>query len=234
MKHKIVREAYLFGYPLVTMDMTRRHETNVRVPKAIEVRVFTSQKTTTAPRRSKATRSISPSGIASCGPRRRSRPVCTNRRRPPHPAEPEDATPTARPTVPTCDGIRRHATSVPDGCDRRRRDVGRPQVSRSGSRSTFTSRNVRTLTLGTKRAGRYMSHTQASVSSTSMQVGDEPLPDRDLHLVGEIEAPFRLDHVVEQREDRAVLLDKRQFDVGLVAFEVLFAHRPTGGLPASP
>ena len=32
LKHKIVREAYLFGYPLVTMDMTRRHETNVRVP----------------------------------------------------------------------------------------------------------------------------------------------------------------------------------------------------------
>ena len=31
-KHKIVRDAYLFGYPLVTMDMTRRHETNVRVP----------------------------------------------------------------------------------------------------------------------------------------------------------------------------------------------------------
>jgi hypothetical protein len=32
LKHKIVREAYLFGYPLVTLDMTRRHETNVRVP----------------------------------------------------------------------------------------------------------------------------------------------------------------------------------------------------------
>ena len=32
MKHKVVREDYLFGYPLVTMDMTRRHETNVRVP----------------------------------------------------------------------------------------------------------------------------------------------------------------------------------------------------------
>jgi hypothetical protein len=31
MKHKVVREAYLFGYPLVTMDMTRRHETNVEV-----------------------------------------------------------------------------------------------------------------------------------------------------------------------------------------------------------
>jgi hypothetical protein len=32
LKHKIVREAYLFGYPLVTLDMTRWHETNVRVP----------------------------------------------------------------------------------------------------------------------------------------------------------------------------------------------------------
>ena len=31
-KHKIVREAYLFGYPLVTMDMTRKHETNVLAP----------------------------------------------------------------------------------------------------------------------------------------------------------------------------------------------------------
>ena len=31
-KHKIVRDAYIYGYPLVTMDMTRRHETNVRVP----------------------------------------------------------------------------------------------------------------------------------------------------------------------------------------------------------
>jgi hypothetical protein len=31
-KHKIVREAYLYGYPLVTLDMTRKHETNVRVP----------------------------------------------------------------------------------------------------------------------------------------------------------------------------------------------------------
>ena len=30
MKHEIVREAYVFGYPLVTMDMTRRHYTNVR------------------------------------------------------------------------------------------------------------------------------------------------------------------------------------------------------------
>lgn len=31
-KHHIVRDAYIFGYPLVTMDMTRKHETNVRVP----------------------------------------------------------------------------------------------------------------------------------------------------------------------------------------------------------
>jgi hypothetical protein len=31
-KHKIVREAYLYGYPLVTMDMTRRQETNVPGP----------------------------------------------------------------------------------------------------------------------------------------------------------------------------------------------------------
>jgi hypothetical protein len=31
-KHKIVLDAYLYGYPLVTMDMTRRQETNVREP----------------------------------------------------------------------------------------------------------------------------------------------------------------------------------------------------------
>jgi hypothetical protein len=31
-KSEIVREAYIYGYPLVTMDMTRRQETNVRVP----------------------------------------------------------------------------------------------------------------------------------------------------------------------------------------------------------
>jgi len=31
-KHKIVREAYIYGYPLVTMDMTRRQETNVPEP----------------------------------------------------------------------------------------------------------------------------------------------------------------------------------------------------------
>ena len=30
-KQKIVREAYIYGYPLVTMDLTRRQETNVRV-----------------------------------------------------------------------------------------------------------------------------------------------------------------------------------------------------------
>ena len=31
-KHKVVRDAYIYGYPLVTMDMTRKQETNVRVP----------------------------------------------------------------------------------------------------------------------------------------------------------------------------------------------------------
>ena len=31
-KHKVVREAYLFGYPLVTLDMIRRQQTNVREP----------------------------------------------------------------------------------------------------------------------------------------------------------------------------------------------------------
>jgi hypothetical protein len=31
-KQKIVREAYIYGYPLVTMDLTRRQETNVREP----------------------------------------------------------------------------------------------------------------------------------------------------------------------------------------------------------
>ena len=31
-KQKIVREAYIYGYPLVTMDLTRRQETNVQAP----------------------------------------------------------------------------------------------------------------------------------------------------------------------------------------------------------
>ena len=31
-KHHIVRDAYIYGYPLVTMDMTRKHETNVLEP----------------------------------------------------------------------------------------------------------------------------------------------------------------------------------------------------------
>jgi hypothetical protein len=31
-KDEIVQEAYIYGYPLVTMDMTRRQATNVRVP----------------------------------------------------------------------------------------------------------------------------------------------------------------------------------------------------------
>src|SRR4029077_2846532 len=42
------------------------------------------------------------------------------------------------------------------------------ESSCSGSRSTFTSRKVTTRTSGTKRAGRYMSHTHASRSSTSI------------------------------------------------------------------
>lgn len=33
-KHEIVREAYIYGYPLVTMDMVRRQQTNVRLPDA--------------------------------------------------------------------------------------------------------------------------------------------------------------------------------------------------------
>jgi len=31
-KHEIVKDAYTYGYPLVTMDMTRRQQTNVAVP----------------------------------------------------------------------------------------------------------------------------------------------------------------------------------------------------------
>jgi hypothetical protein len=31
-KHKIVLDAYIYGYPLVTMDLVRKHETNVRQP----------------------------------------------------------------------------------------------------------------------------------------------------------------------------------------------------------
>ena len=31
-KHEIVREAYIYAYPLITMDMVRLQETNVAVP----------------------------------------------------------------------------------------------------------------------------------------------------------------------------------------------------------
>src|ERR1035438_1499931 len=31
-KEKVVRQAYTYGYPLVTMELTRRQETNVREP----------------------------------------------------------------------------------------------------------------------------------------------------------------------------------------------------------
>lgn len=31
-RQEIVRDAYIHGYPLVTMDLTRKQETNVRVP----------------------------------------------------------------------------------------------------------------------------------------------------------------------------------------------------------
>ena len=31
-RQQIAREAYTYGYPLVTMDMTRRQQTNVREP----------------------------------------------------------------------------------------------------------------------------------------------------------------------------------------------------------
>jgi hypothetical protein len=31
-KHEIVRDAYIYGYPLVTFDMVRRQQTNVANP----------------------------------------------------------------------------------------------------------------------------------------------------------------------------------------------------------
>ena len=33
-KHDLIRDAYIYGYPLVTMDMTRLQQTNVSAPDA--------------------------------------------------------------------------------------------------------------------------------------------------------------------------------------------------------
>ena len=88
----------------------------------------------------------------------------------------------------------------------------------------LTSRKVRMRTEGTKRAGRYMSHTQASVRLTSTQAGEESDRTRHLDGVGQVEATLGLHHVGEQGKDGPVLLDQGQLDLRLVPLEILFTH----------
>ena len=51
----------------------------------------------------------------------------------------------------------------------------------------------------------------------------------DLHIVGEIEAAFGLDDVLEHREHVAVLAVQLEFDLRLVPFEFVAAHRTLRG-----
>ena len=82
-------------------------------------------------------------------------------------------------------------------------------------------------TEGTKRAGRYMSHTQASVR-TDLDAGRRRVgPHGHVDGVGQVEAPLGLDHVGEERQDGPVLVDQGQLDLRLVPLEVLLAHRRT-------
>ena len=95
---------------------------------------------------------------------------------------------------------------------RRPRDL---QTSRLGSSSTFTSLNVRTRTGGTNRVCRYMSHTQASRSSTSIN-GRGPSPvHAHVDFVGEVEAPLGLHRVSEHRRDVAGTPAQLELELGL-------------------
>ena len=88
----------------------------------------------------------------------------------------------------------------------------------------FTSLNVTIRTLCTKRLVRYMSHTQASRSSSSDVRAPAGVADRLVHLVGQVEPPLGLDDVGEHRTDVLVLLVELELDVGLVPLEVLGTH----------
>ena len=98
----------------------------------------------------------------------------------------------------------------------------------------LTSRKVRIRTEGTKRAGRYMSHTQASLS-IDLDAGRRGVrPDRHVDGVGQVEAALGLHDVGEEREHGPVLLHQGQLDLRLVPLEVLFAHRTAGRVRHAP
>ena len=71
-----------------------------------------------------------------------------------------------------------------------------------------------------------MSRTHASRSCSSRWLRESPGCSVRLHRVGQVEPPFGLDHVGEQRQDVSVLLVELKLHLGLVALEVLFAHPP--------
>ncbi len=89
----------------------------------------------------------------------------------------------------------------------------------------LTSRKVRMRTEGTKRAGRYMSQTQASLS-VDLDAGRRGVrPHGHVDTVGQVETPLGLHHVGEEGQDGPILLDQCQLDLRLVPLEILFAHR---------
>ena len=93
--------------------------------------------------------------------------------------------------------------------------------SRRASSSTLTSRRVMTRTLATNRAGRNMSHTQASIRSTCTQ---PPSRCVDVHLVGQVEPSLGLDDVGEHREHVAVLAVELELAFLFEPFDVVVAH----------
>ena len=82
-----------------------------------------------------------------------------------------------------------------------------------------------TFTLETKRAGRYMSQTHASLSVTSKYMRPSSFFGSICTTVREIEAPFRFDDVREHRDDIAIFAVELQLDLGFVPLEIFGAHR---------
>ncbi len=88
----------------------------------------------------------------------------------------------------------------------------------------LTSLNVITRTCLTKRAGRYMSQTQASLIRSSKYTSPSVLRGNHLDRVGKVEAPLGLHHIGELPDNVLVLAVQREFHLGFVLLEILSTH----------